>query len=49
MSSFICEKCGMAIVDSPDGYITECLHYPREKMNKRNDNEEELFKQLFKK
>ena len=29
MSSFICEKCGKAIIDTPyKGYITECKHYP---------------------
>ena len=30
MSSFICEKCGAEILDTPDGYITECEHYPME-------------------
>ena len=28
MSSFYCEKCGTAIIDSPNGYITGCEHYP---------------------
>ncbi len=28
MSNFICEKCGVAILDSPRGYITGCEHYP---------------------
>lgn len=28
MSNFICEKCGAIIVDTPEGYITGCKHYP---------------------
>lgn len=28
MSSFICEKCGTEILDSPHGYLTGCEHYP---------------------
>jgi len=28
MSNFICEKCGKAVYDSPDGYVTGCEHYP---------------------
>ena len=28
MSSFYCVKCGTAIIDSPNGYITGCEHYP---------------------
>jgi len=32
MSSFICEKCGKNIIDSDTGYITECDHYPMERM-----------------
>lgn len=28
MSNFTCEKCGMSIIDSDDGYITGCPHYP---------------------
>jgi hypothetical protein len=28
MSNFICHKCGKSITDSPNGYITECKHYP---------------------
>lgn len=28
MSNFFCVKCGTEILDSPDGYITECIHYP---------------------
>lgn len=27
MSNFICTQCGMAIIDSPNGYVTECEHY----------------------
>lgn len=30
MSSFKCEKCGKEIIDSPQGYVTECEHYPLE-------------------
>ena len=28
MSHFNCEHCGTAIIDTPDGYITGCEHYP---------------------
>lgn len=28
MSNFYCEKCGIAIIDSPHGYVTGCEHYP---------------------
>lgn len=28
MSNFYCDKCGKAIIDSPRGYITGCIHYP---------------------
>lgn len=28
MSSFKCEICNTPIIDSPSGYITECLHWP---------------------
>ena len=31
MSSFICEHCGAYIIDTEDGYTTECEHYPLEK------------------
>jgi hypothetical protein len=32
MSSFICDKCGTEIIDSPDGYLTECEHWPKERL-----------------
>ena len=28
MSSFYCEWCNAEIVDTPQGYVTECEHYP---------------------
>lgn len=28
MSSFFCNFCGKACLDSPQGYITGCIHYP---------------------
>lgn len=28
MSSFICEKCGKNIIDTLNGYVTGCEHYP---------------------
>jgi len=42
MSSFECEHCKAQILDTPHGYITECEHYPMEKLkpqprNKRSD------------
>ncbi len=30
MSSFYCDKCKKAIIDTPQGYITECKHYPKQ-------------------
>jgi hypothetical protein len=30
MSSFLCEKCGATISDTPHGYVTGCDHYPLE-------------------
>jgi len=32
MSSFICKKCGAEIIDSPNGYLTECEHWPKERL-----------------
>ena len=42
MSSFECPDCKTAIVDTPHGCITQCEHYPFEKLtpklpNKRTD------------
>jgi len=28
MSNFNCKYCGVAILDSENGYVTECEHYP---------------------
>ncbi|OHB71850.1 MAG: hypothetical protein A2W23_06270 [Planctomycetes bacterium RBG_16_43_13] len=28
MSNFNCDYCGKAILDSENGYVTECTHYP---------------------
>ena len=28
MSSYYCEHCGAAIIDSPKGYVTGCEHWP---------------------
>jgi hypothetical protein len=28
VSSFVCEHCGEEIIDSLQGYITGCPHYP---------------------
>jgi hypothetical protein len=28
MSSFICQECNKPIVDTPQGYVTECEHWP---------------------
>lgn len=30
MSSFKCEICGTDIIDTPQGYVTGCEHYPLE-------------------
>lgn len=30
MSNFFCPICGAVIIDSPDGYITECEHYRKD-------------------
>lgn len=34
MSSFNCEHCGTAIIDTPRGYITSCEHHKAEDINK---------------
>lgn len=31
MSNFLCEKCLTYIIDSPEGYVQGCSHYPIEK------------------
>lgn len=33
LGSFHCEHCGAFIIDSPAGYVTGCVHYPKESMN----------------
>lgn len=38
MSSFYCEKCGEAIIDTPRGYITGCKHYPLEEKSVLSPN-----------
>lgn len=38
MSSFFCEKCNKAIIDTPNGYISECKHYPLSKKQKKISN-----------
>lgn len=35
MSSFKCEICGIEIIDTVYGYVTECEHYPLEKKIKK--------------
>lgn len=30
MSNFLCDKCGIANIDSPTGYVAGCQHYPPE-------------------
>jgi len=32
MSNFKCEKCGTNIMDSEEGYIRGCCHYPPDKV-----------------
>lgn len=48
MSSFICKHCNKEIIDTKNGYITECEHYPRErKINKEILNKiEELLNEM---
>ena len=38
MSSFKCEKCGKTCVDSNDGFISGCKHYPPEIRNDLFEN-----------
>lgn len=35
MSSFICESCGTECIDTPEGYVTGCEHYPVEAEHSR--------------
>lgn len=37
MSSFYCEHCGKAILDTEDGFITGCEHYPAVRIPKPVD------------
>ena len=30
MSSFTCHKCGADIIDSENGYVTRCSHFPKD-------------------
>jgi hypothetical protein len=30
MSNFICDKCGKECIDSQNGYVTGCEHYPKD-------------------
>lgn len=46
MSSFYCEICGQAILDSSNGYTTECAHYPLEKKQKSTEELYQQFKNL---
>jgi len=43
MSSFICESCGKHIIDTDQGYISECEHYPLNKRSKPMSNKWEFF------
>ncbi len=36
MSNFVCEICGTVCIDSPQGYVTGCKHYPTEEENDNN-------------
>ena len=42
MSSFICEFCGKEIIDTEDGYITGCKHYPIEEKSQQLDPKMEV-------
>ena len=35
MSSFLCEHCNANIIDTPNGYVTECKHYPLSKEQRK--------------
>ena len=45
MSHFNCEHCGTAIIDTPDGYVTGCEHYP----NTMNYDKEQKMESKYKK
>jgi len=47
MSSFKCEKCETDILDSENGYISECKHYPLESKMK-SDNKKHLALKIIK-
>lgn len=42
MSDFNCEHCGAAILDSRNGYLTECEHYPKTERKERKTLDELL-------
>jgi len=37
MSSFICDKCGEPIIDTANGYTTQCEHYPIKREREEKD------------
>ena len=39
MSNFDCQKCGKEIIDSTNGYITGCRHWPMIKKPKKSSCE----------
>ncbi len=41
-SNFYCDKCKIAIIDSPAGYLTHCPHYPKKPQKKENKEIKEL-------
>jgi len=42
MSSFFCEFCGKEIIDTENGYITGCKHYPIEEKSQQLDPKMEV-------
>ncbi len=42
MSSFFCEYCGKEIIDTENGYITGCEHYPIEEKSQQLDPKMEV-------
>ncbi len=46
MSSFDCNECGTAIIDSDYGYVTACVHWPRENVTTTVSNKPYLTNEL---
>lgn len=48
MSNFSCEYCSTEIIDSPEGYVTWCSHYPPDVVPKPDEDSVKLRQTIYK-